>query len=160
MTAIPQLATLDWVLLAVLACSVGVGLWRGIVFELMSLAAWLFAWLAAQTWGAAVAERLAHLPAAPVVGYGLCFIGSLIACALLARLLRMLISATPLRIVDRLLGASFGLLRGLLVLLVLATVVSLTPMAQSAPWQASRGAAWLGAALDTLKPLWPVGRTA
>ena len=48
------------------------------------------------------------------------FIAALIVWGLLSRLLRRLIHATPLRGVDRLLGAVFGVLRGGVVLLALA----------------------------------------
>ncbi|MCC7151784.1 MAG: CvpA family protein, partial [Rubrivivax sp.] len=42
------LSGIDWALLAVLVLSVVVGLWRGLVFELMSLAGWVVAWVGAQ----------------------------------------------------------------------------------------------------------------
>ena len=45
-------------------------------------------------------------------------------------MLRLLVNATPLRGADRVLGAAFGLLRGVLLLMVLATVVALTPAAE------------------------------
>ena len=66
-----------------------------------------------------------------------------------------MLHATPLSIPDRLLGAGFGLLRGGVLLLALATAVSLTPAAQSKPWQRSEGARWIGVAMLGLKPLLP-----
>ena len=48
MDALPAWAPLDWALLAVLATSVLVGLWRGLVYELLSLAGWLVVWFVAQ----------------------------------------------------------------------------------------------------------------
>ena len=73
----------------------------------------------------------------------------------MSRLVRSLIHATPLRPVDRLLGAGFGVLRGGLVLLVVAALVGLTPAVRSTAWQASIGARWLDAGLQELKPLMP-----
>jgi membrane protein required for colicin V production len=58
-----------------------------------------------------------------------------------------------LNLPDRVLGAGFGALRGLAVLLAVATVVGLTPMADSPDWQRSQGAAWLNVALHGIKPL-------
>jgi membrane protein required for colicin V production len=72
-----------------------------------------------------------------------------------ARLLRAVVHATPLQAIDRVLGALFGLLRGAVLLLAVATVVALTPAARSPSWQHSHGAAWLGALLAGLKPLLP-----
>lgn len=75
--------------------------------------------------------------------------------ALAARLVRLLLHATPLSVPDRLLGAGFGLLRGSVLLLAAATLVALTPAAQSATWKRSEGARWLGIAMLGLKPLLP-----
>ena len=156
---IPALSWLDWSLLAALALSVVVGLVRGFVFECLSLAGWLVAWFAAQ-WGAPMlAPRLpVGTPGSALqmgAAFALSFLGALLVWALLSRLVRLLIHATPLSLPDRLLGAVFGLLRGLVLLLALATVVALTPASQSPGWRASQGARWLGVALATLKPLLP-----
>jgi membrane protein required for colicin V production len=156
---IPALSWLDWSLLAALALSVVVGLVRGFVFECLSLAGWLVAWFAAQ-WGAPMlAPRLpVGTPGSALqmgAAFALSFLGALLVWALLSRLVRLLIHATPLSLPDRLLGAVFGLLRGLVLLLALATVVALTPASQSPGWRASHGARWLGVALATLKPLLP-----
>lgn len=156
---IPQLSWLDWALLAVLLLSVLVGLVRGFVFELLSLAGWVVAWFAAQ-WAAPQLAPVIPVGAAGSalnlgVAFALVFFAALIVWTLLARLLRLLIHATPLSLPDRLLGAAFGLLRGAVLLLAVATVVALTPASQSSAWRASEGARWLGVALAGLKPLLP-----
>lgn len=154
-----SLGWLDWVILAVGTVSIVVGLVRGFVFECLSLAGWVVAWFAAQ-W---LAPWLApHLPVG-VPGGGLnhgaafaaAFIGALVVWSLLARLVRLAIHATPLSVADRLLGGAFGALRALVLLLALATVVALTPAAQSAPWRGSMGARGLIQVLGVLKPLLP-----
>lgn len=154
-----SLSPLDWALLGVLAVSVVVGLVRGIVFEVLSLAGWVVAYVVAQLYGAQLA---AHLPYGlggaathQAAGFVLAFIGTLVLCTLLARLARALVAATPLSFIDRVLGAGFGLVRGLVVLLVATTLVLLTPAARAPWWQASVGAAWLGTLLDGLRPLLP-----
>lgn len=156
---LPDLSWVDWALLATLLTSVIVGLMRGFVFEVMSLVGWLVAWFGAQY----LAQDLA--PWLPVGAPGsalnlaaaflLAFVGILLAWSLLARLVRLLVHATPLSVPDRLLGAGFGLLRGGVLLLALALVVTLTPASQSSPWQHSEGARWLGVAMQGLKPLLP-----
>ena len=42
---------------------------------------------------------------------------------------------------------------GVLVLLVVATLIGISPWAQSSSWQRSQGAAWLDATLKQLRPL-------
>jgi membrane protein required for colicin V production len=159
MDILRPLSWLDWALAAVLAASVVIGCWRGFVFECLSLAGWLVAWFAAQ-WAAP--QLGPHLPAGTAgsalnlaAAFGAAFVAALVLWALLARLIRMLLRATPLSLPDRLLGAVFGFLRGAVLLLAVATVVGLTPAAQSASWRGSHGARWLSMALQTLKPLLP-----
>ena len=149
----------DWVLLALLLASVIVGLVRGFVFELLSLLGWVAAWFGAQWFAPQVATWLpVGTPGSALnlgAAFALTFIAALVAWTLAARLIRLVLHATPLSLPDRLLGALFGALRGVVLLLALAVVVGLTPWARSAPWQHSRGAAGLAAALQGLTPLLP-----
>jgi membrane protein required for colicin V production len=157
--ALSSIHWVDWVLLAVLAISVVIGLVRGLVFECLSLAGWLVAWFGAQ-WGAPwLAARLPIGEPGSALNHGaaflLAFVAALLVWTLLSRLIRMLIHATPLSVPDRLLGAGFGALRGGVLLLALCTVVLLTPAAQSAAWRSSHGGPWLAQGLGWLKPLLP-----
>lgn len=156
---LPALGWVDWTLLALLALSVLVGLWRGLVFELMSLAGWVVAYVAAQVWSPEVAGWLPigvrGSALNQAAGFVATFLGVLIAWTLAARLLRLVIHATPLTLIDRSLGAAFGLMRGAVLLLALATVVAFTPAARAQAWQDSQGAALLRQALQGLKPVLP-----
>ena len=158
-TALPTFGWVDWTLLAVLALSAVVGLWRGLVFELMSLVGWVVAYVAAQLYSLQVAPHLPiGLPGSALnlgAGFAVTFVAVLIGWTLLARLVRLLLHATPLTLIDRTLGAAFGLVRGGVLLLALATLVAFTPAARSQPWQDSQGAAWLRVALQGIKPVLP-----
>ena len=150
---------IDWTLLSVLLISVMIGLVRGFVFELLSFAGWIVAWFAAQWFAPELAPQLPvgapGSAANHAAAFALCFLGALIVWSLLARLIRMLLHATPLSLADRALGAAFGLLRGLVLLLAVETVIALTPAAQWQPWRESRGTVWLNTAMHGLKPLLP-----
>jgi membrane protein required for colicin V production len=157
--AVPDLPWVDWLLLAVLAASVLVGFVRGLIYECLALAGWVVAWFAAQ-WAAP--QLAPHLPlAAPGsalqlgAAFALAFLLAIVVWGLMARLVRLLVHATPLSLLDRVLGSGFGVFRGLVLLLAVATVVTYTPAAQSATWRSSHGALLLGQALQTLKPLLP-----
>lgn len=150
---------IDWALLAVLVVSVAVGLWRGFIFEIMSLLGWIVAWVVAQWFAVDLAP---HMPiGAPgstlqlAVSFAFCFVAALLVWSLIAHGVRMLLRATPLSAVDRVLGGGFGLLRGALLLLAVAFVVALTPAAKSPDWRASHGAMWLNTAVHGLKPVLP-----
>jgi len=153
------MAWVDLALLAVLLVSVVIGLVRGFVFEVMSLVGWAVAYFAAHWFAADVAVHLPiGTPGSAVnmaSAFVLTFVAALLAWALGARIVRLVIHATPLNVVDRLLGAVFGGVRGALVLLVIVTVVGMTPAARSPAWQASIGAPWLQAAVTGLKPMLP-----
>lgn len=154
-----QLGWVDLVLLGLFGLSVLVGLWRGLVFEVVSLLGWLVAFIIANSVGPMLAELVPAGVAEPALrlwgAYLVVFVLVLIACTLLARMLRALVSATPLSAIDHLLGGVFGVVRGALVLVVVATLVTLSPFAQSTPWRSSHGALWLGLALEGLKPILP-----
>jgi membrane protein required for colicin V production len=159
MNDLQQLGWVDLTLLAILAVSVLIGLWRGLTFELVSLLGWLVAFVIANSCGPPLADVVPlGEPGSGLrlwICYAIVFFAVLVSCTLLARMLRALISATPLSVVDRLLGGVFGVARGALILVILATLVSLSPVAGSDTWRASHGALWLGQALEAMRPVLP-----
>ena len=153
------MAVLDWVFLAVLLLSLMLGAWRGLIFELLSLASWAIAFVLAQWFAPDVAQRLpmagAGEPVRYAAGFALTFIIAVFVGGLIAVLIKKLISAAGLAPVDRMLGAAFGLIRGLVVLLAATVVMAMTPLKSSAWWTESAGAGVLTVALKGLKPVLP-----
>lgn len=153
------MATLDWIAVALLLVSMLLGLVRGLVFEVISLAGWVVAFVAAQ-W---LAEDLGRWlpfgdPAASwryAAGFVLVFVGVAFSVGLLAALTRKLVAAIGLRPVDRILGGVFGVARGAVAMLAVAVVVHLLALSDSAWWHGSRSAIVLDAALQGLKPALP-----
>jgi membrane protein required for colicin V production len=74
---------------------------------------------------------------------------------LLPMLLKTRVPAIGLRPLDRTLGAAFGVVRGLILLLAVAVVINMTALKTSTWWQESKGAEVLTAALKGLKPVLP-----
>ena len=154
---------LGWVdigLLLFMALSIVIGLMRGVVFEVLSLAGWLVGYLAAQLLTPLVQPHTSiGQPGSALnhaVAFASVFFVSLLLWGLGARLVRVFIRATPLSSVDRLLGACFGLVRGLLVLLVLALVLGFTPLAKWPSMQRSQGVAWLNMMVKEIMPWLPI----
>jgi membrane protein required for colicin V production len=149
----------DLALAVGLGLSVIVGAWRGFVTEVMSLAGWGVAYFAAHWLGPAGATMVPvgepgsrlNMLAGMVVVFALAWL----AWALISWAVSQMVRATVLSGPDRLLGAGFGLMRGVVVALVLVTLVSMTPLATWQPWQASRGVAWLEVVLQGLRPILP-----
>jgi membrane protein required for colicin V production len=153
------MATLDWVVLALLGLSFLVGAWRGLMFEVLSVLSWVAAFVLAQWLGPEVAAWLpmegAAEPLRFAAGFVLVFVAAVFAGGLLAWLTRKLVEAVGLRPADRALGALFGLVRGLVLVLALAVVVNMTALRSSGWWSESVTADLATAALRGMKPVLP-----
>ena len=137
------MASTDWILIAVLAASMVLGAWRGLVYEVLSVLGWIAAFLMAQWFAPDVAEHLPMQNSDQTLRYAaafvLVFIGSVFLAGLISALMKKIISVVGLRPVDRILGAIFGLFRGLILLLALSVVVQMTALQESDWWLESQG---------------------
>lgn len=152
-------AALDWIFLAVLLASMLIGAWRGLVFEVLSVLGWAVSFLVAQWFAADMAALLPMGESTGALRYAAGFVAVFIAavfvCGFLTWLARKLVDAIGLRPADRTLGAVFGVLRGLVLLLAVAVVVELTSLHDAPWWQESRGGPVLVDLLKSLKPALP-----
>ena len=153
------MASLDWIFVVVLLGSMLLGAWRGLVYEILSLLGWVVAFMVARTWAQAVAVWLPldgwDMQLRYAAAFVLLIVGALFAWGVISWLSKQLIEAVGLRPVDRTLGALFGVLRGGLLLLVLALVIQYTPMNKALWWQESTLAPWLTTALSFVLPALP-----
>ncbi len=142
-----------------LGFSLLLGAWRGLVYEVLSLLGWVVSFYAAQWFAPQVSELLPIRSASESVRYAaafvLTFIAALFVWGLLAFLLKKLVQSMGLRPVDRTLGALFGVVRGLVVLLAATVVINMTAFRNSEWWTESRGAPALTAIVKGLKPALP-----
>lgn len=154
-----SLTAFDYGVLAIIAGSLAIGLWRGVVSEILALVAWLVAFMAARHWGAVAGEAtLAGLldPAwLPLAGFLEVFVGVVLVIAILRAVLRLLIKAAGLSPTDRLLGALFGVARGLLVAWLAVLMAGLTPLPRQPWWQQAQFAPPLEEAALAAKPWLP-----
>lgn len=149
------MSSVDIFLLLVLLVSVLVGVWRGLVHEVLSVAAWVVAYLLAQ-WLAPQAAQWLPLsdtaePLRYAAGFVVVFVLTLLVVGLVSWLIKQGLEQVGLRPVDRVLGAVFGAVRGVVVLLALALLVNMTPLKGHAAWRGAAGSVWLDAGLRTLK---------
>ena len=149
----------DWILLAVLGVSVLLGVWRGLVREVISLAGWVVGFWMAQAWAPQAGAWLPLQGASEMLrylaGFITVFLLVLVLSVLLGWVVSKLVSAVGLGLLDRGLGGVFGGLRGGVVLLSLAVVISLTPMQTASWWTGSPVARALVQGLQWLKPVLP-----
>jgi membrane protein required for colicin V production len=150
---------LDWIFAAVLLLSILLGAWRGLVYEVLSLINWIVAFVVAQWLALDMAQRLPMSGASDTVryaaGFVLVFIASVLVGGLIAAVVKKLIVTVGLRPVDRVLGAVFGLTRGMLLLLLVTVLVNMTTLKDSTAWQESVGVRVALVALKAIKPALP-----
>lgn len=130
----------DYIFLGVLALSAAVGLWRGLVSEVVALLAWVLAAFAAWRYAGEAADLLTGVITEAawrqVAGFALIFVTVLLLAALVRFLLRELLKAVGLGAADRLFGAVFGLARGLAIAFAVVLLGGLLGVARE-PWWAN-----------------------
>ena len=150
---------LDYVVLAVFVLSIGWGVYRGLVREVMALVGWVIAFLAANLFAAPLADQLPASMSRPeyrtLLAFVVIFFLAVVVTALASIWLHKVMHAAGLGSVDRVFGALFGLLRALIIVLVVAIIAGFTGFPRSAAWKDSLSGNQLAAAVTALKPWLP-----
>ncbi len=153
------MATFDYVVLGIVAVSLMLGLWRGVVSELIALAAWVMAVMAALEFGAdagkAIFTGLADPAIRVLAGCALVFVGVLVFMSLIRLAVRSMVKALGLSLSDRLLGMFFGLARGVLLVMLLVAAGGMTSAPQQPWWKEATLAPPLETAVLVAKPWLP-----
>lgn len=127
----------DWIIVAVVAVSTLISLVRGFMREALSLLTWIAAFVVARLFSPTLAVHLEPYIQTPslqlLAAFALLFFGMLLVGSILNWVIGLLVRATGLSGMDRLLGMAFGMARGLLVLVVALALLRLTPAPQD-PW--------------------------
>ena len=149
----------DWMIIGAIALSAILAAAQGFFYELFSLAGTVLGFLLAAWEYAALAPRflpyVKSMAVAEVAAFLAIFFGVLILASVVARLARWAVTGVGLRWVDRLLGAAFGLARGLLIVTV--AITAMTAFAPGSKWiadsqlsryflQSGRVAVWMAPA--------------
>lgn len=131
----------DFTILGIIVFSAVISVVRGFVKEAISLVVWLSAFFIASQFYLDLAKYLSQIADTMIrngVAIAILFIGTLIAGALLNYVVSQLVKATGLSGTDRVLGAVFGALRGVLIAsAALFFLDTFTPAADSTWWNQS-----------------------
>jgi len=150
---------LDYAVLGVSAVSVLWGAWRGLVREVISLAGWVIAFLAANLFAAPLSAALPASLRSPelrvLAAFVAIFLVSLALTSLAALLLSKLAKAAGLGGLDRLLGALFGLGRAAVIVAAFALLAGLSPLPRESAWTRSLSGKPLTQLALALKPALP-----
>lgn len=149
----------DLAVIAVIALSALFAFARGVVREIVALAAWVVGFVAAVRCSGPAAAIFAGLEISPAARHVLAFVSILavvlIAGALVARIMKGAVHAVGLGFADRLVGGLFGLARGMLIALVFALIAGLTALPKHDWWQNSTFGPVLAESALALRPYLP-----
>ena len=109
---------IDYIIIGIIAFSIIVSLLRGFVREVLSLASWVVAFIVASQFYPSLAAYLTQIDSLYIrngTAIGILFVLTLIVGAIVNFVIAQLVDKTGLTGTDRVLGAAFGLLRGVLI---------------------------------------------
>jgi len=119
----------DIVILIIIVFSSAFGLWRGLIKEVLSLLTWIAALLVSRVYS----EPLAGLMTGMIENDGIRYVSAfailffivMMFGTFLNSLLSKLLSVAGLKLADRLLGAGFGVARGVIIVLVIMFIANM-----------------------------------
>lgn len=149
----------DYGVITIVGASLLLGVWRGVVGELIALAAWILAFFAAREFGPQLGQAFFTGITDPAIrtlaGWATVFIGVLVIMSLGRLAVSSMIRALGLGLSDRLLGLFFGLVRGVFIVLVLVAVGGMTALPQQPWWAQAQLAPPLETAVLAARPWLP-----
>ena len=128
----------DYGVLTVLGLSLMLGALRGLVREMVSLAGWIAAFVLATAFSGIVAVQMPQSLGPLLSGllsFLLIFAGVLLVSGMVGLVLSLLVRAVGLGFLDRLLGAAFGVIRGVAIALLAVLLAGLTPLPREPFWR-------------------------
>lgn len=154
-----MLNMVDFLIIAIVAISLFVGVFRGFVREVLSLTSWIGAvWLAyvyVLDVAALLAPYIEQQPIRVVAAFAGIFVVALIVFSLLSYLIYRLIAIAGISGVDRSLGMLFGFVRGCLVVAVLIMIAAFMDFTSQPWWQGSLLVDYFDPVIDLIRSLLP-----
>lgn len=133
-----QFNAADWGVVSILGLSILLSLWRGFVREAISLAGWVAAFVVANMFVGNLASFLTpwidNVTGRYVASYAILLAGTLVVGGITGLLAAQMVKASGLTVMDRLLGTGFGLVRGIIIVLVLMYLLRQLAPPQNLVW--------------------------
>ncbi|MCD8339157.1 MAG: CvpA family protein [Burkholderiales bacterium] len=154
------MSELDWVIIAILAVSTLLGLFRGMIRELFALGGWIAAFVFSIWYAGDLSEKIPLKSAGPLGRYFIAIliivIASVFAAGLIGNIIRKILSLASVGAQDKGLGGFFGLLRGAVIVMVLLYLGSLSDNITTQQWwKSSELVPYVFDAIDVCKPYLP-----
>lgn len=150
----------DYAVVFILLASGLLGVLRGLVREVLSLIGWVVAFWVAFRYGAVAAGWIPEsMPggelARHALGFVVLLIGTVLGASLAGMVVGQLLESTGLKPADRGLGLMFGLVRGVLLVMVMVTLASLTKLPEEPFWRNAVSRPYVMQAMESVRPWLP-----
>lgn len=149
----------DFAFLGLVVVLAILGFWRGLVSEVLALAGWVLAFIAARLFAGEAGSLFVNWVSEPafayVAGFALVFAAVLVLVAICRYLLRALIRAVGLGFVDRGLGAVFGGVKAVAIAGLLVALGGVSGVSRAPWWEAALFSPLLETAVVAAKPWLP-----
>ncbi|MDC4236973.1 CvpA family protein [Pasteurella multocida] len=133
---------IDYIIIAIIAFSIIISLLRGFIREVMSVASWVVAFFVADHFYPYLANYLTQIESLYLrngTAIAILFVATLIVGGIVNHILGELVDKTGLTGTDRVLGACFGLIRGVLIVAALLFFMdTFTNFSQTVWWKESK----------------------
>jgi len=135
----PRMTVFDLIAVLVVAISVGFSIWRGLVREVLALLSWIAAFWLSKLFAVVVAGWLpsswSHQGLRIAIGFIAVMLVSLLVFSLASMFIVHLVKVAGLTASDRMLGALFGVLRGLLIVVIMVLLGGMTSEPREPYWR-------------------------
>lgn len=154
------MTSFDYAVLAIVGLSIILSIMRGLLREVLAIIGWVAAFYVAKTY---VNELLPMIPTdipteslRILAAFLVLFLATLLVTSLLAIALSAIFKKIGLGWLNRLLGAAFGLARGILIVCIVVFLAGLTNIPKDAHWRNAMFSAPIEALVITMLPWVPI----
>jgi membrane protein required for colicin V production len=155
------MTSFDYIALAIVGLSIILSVMRGFLRELLAILGWAAAFIVAKTYSSELMPMMpVDIPTESLrvlASFLVLFLATLLVASLLAIAITTLIKSVGLGWLNRLLGAFFGLARGLLIVCIVVFLAGLTELPSDARWRNAMFSAPLEALVISILPWMPIG---
>jgi len=152
------MSSLDWAITAICLLSVLLGVARGVIRELLALAAWVIGIVLALQFAAPLGALIPiEMPASMRIALAALaiLITALVVAGLISAAVRAMLAAGKLTAEDRVLGAVFGMARGVLLVGAAVLLAGAAGATSQSWWTDSRILPWVQAGVRFASPWLP-----
>lgn len=154
------MTSFDYVVLAIIGLSIILSVMRGFLREVLAILGWVAAFVTAKTYANQILPMMPEdIPTESLrilAAFLVLFFATLLVATLLAIALSSVFKKMGLGWLNRLLGAFFGLARGILIVCIVVFLAGLTELPNDARWRNAMFSAPLEALVISMLPWMPI----